>query len=289
MPVPLPRQERGAALARLRQQLVDSGTAPEVQRRERGPADGGDIPVHRLLRPLVPGGVLARGTVVSAPPRAGVTFAGSGGISYLTLALIAGATAGGAWAAVIGHPNFGIAAAAGLGADLSKILLLDHPGDRWADAAAILAGAADLVLLHAPQRPNAAQLRRLSQRLRPTDRQRGCVLVVTSPWEAAHLAFVVREPRWEGVGDGTGNLTGRHVTINATGRAVHGQHRELELWLPASDGGIGDIGGIGGIGGIGEHVPAAVEAPGPALVPEAEQQPQDGQQPEGGQPRLRIA
>lgn len=251
MPVPFPRKDRdqdrepdrdgdrGAALARLRQHLLDNGTAPEAQARRCEPADGGDIPVHRLLRPLVPGGVLTRGTIVAAPPRAGAPFAGSGAISYLTLALIAGATAGGAWAAVIGYPNFGIAAASRLGADLSKILLLDHPGDRWADAAAILAGAADLVLLHAPQRPNAAQLRRLTHQLRPTDRQRGCVLVVTSPWEAAHLALVVREPRWEGLGDGTGNLTGRHVTIDATGRATHGQRRELDLWLPTADGGIG--------------------------------------------------
>jgi hypothetical protein len=149
---------------------------------------------------------------------------------------------------VIGYPNFGIAAASGLGADLSKILLLDRPGDRWADAAAVLAGAADLVLLHAPRRPDAAQVRRLTHRLRPTERQRGCVLVVTSPWEAAHIALVVREARWEGVGEGTGNLAGRHVTIDATGRATHGRRREIELWLPTADGSIGGISGISGIG-----------------------------------------
>jgi hypothetical protein len=252
MPVPLPRQDRGAALARLRRHLIDSGTAPEsraeprtqVQTPHGEPVDGGDIAVHRLLRPLIPGGVLTRGTIVSAPPRGGAAFPGGGAISYLTLALIAGATAGGAWAAVIGYPNFGIAAASGLGADLSKILLLDRPGDRWADAAAVLAGAADLVLLHAPRRPDAAQVRRLTHRLRPTERQRGCVLVVTSPWEAAHIALVVREARWEGVGEGTGNLAGRHVTIDATGRATHGRRREIELWLPTADGGIGGIGGI---------------------------------------------
>lgn len=233
---PLPKLGRDAAIAQLRRGLADNGTAPAV--RHRGPTDGGDIPLHRLLRPLLPGGVLARGTIVAAPSRTGGTRAGGGAISYSTLPLVAGATAGGAWAAVVGFPNFGIAAASGLGADLSKILMLDEPGDRWPDAVAVLAGAVDLVLLHAPGRPDAAQLRRLANRVRPTDRQPGCALVVTSVWEGAHLTITTRDPHWEGLGDGTGNLTGRRVTISATGRATYGRQREIELWLPAADGTI---------------------------------------------------
>ncbi|MBS2545534.1 hypothetical protein KGQ19_01490 [Catenulispora sp. NL8] len=231
MAVPLPRQDRDAELTRLRQHLVDNGTAPEVRRRE--PSDGGDIPLHPLLRPLIPGGVLARGTIVSAPPRTGSTFAGNGAISYLTLSLVASATAGGAWVGVIGYPNFGIAAASGLGADLSKVLMLDEPGERWPDATAVLAGAVDLVLLHAPRSPNAAQLRRITNGVRPSNRQRGCVLVVTGLWESAHIALTVRDPQWTGLGDGTGNLGGRRVTISASGRATHGCPRDAELWLPS--------------------------------------------------------
>jgi hypothetical protein len=165
---------------------------------------------------------------------------------------------------VIGLPNFGIAAASGLGADLSKVLMLDDPGERWLDATAILAGAVDLVLLHAPRRPNATQLRRLAQRVRPTERQRGCVLVVTSPWEAAHLALTTRDPQWNGLGDGTGNLTGRHVTITATGRVTRGRQREVQVWLPARDGTVGEY------------------------VSESEQQPGQEPQRENGT-RLRIA
>ena len=240
MAVPLPEQDRDSAIARLRKQLVDNGTAPEARHRE--PADGGDIPLHPLLRPLVPGGILARGTIVTAPPRGGLESPapGDGAVTYATLALVAGATAGGAWAGVVGFPNFGIAAASGLGADLSKMLLLDEPGERWLDAAAVLAGAVDLVLLHAPRRPNATQLRRLTHRVRPGDRQRGCVLVVTGPWETAHLTLTVENPRWEGLGDGTGNLTRRRVTIGATGKATRGQQREVELWLPTAEGTIGE-------------------------------------------------
>lgn len=58
---------RDAAIALLRRELVANGTTPEA--RHRGPADGGDLPLHQLLRPLVQGGNLARGTIVAAPPR----------------------------------------------------------------------------------------------------------------------------------------------------------------------------------------------------------------------------
>ena len=68
---------------------------------------------------------------------------------------------------------------------MSKMLMLDEPGKRWPDAVAVLAGAVDLVLLHAPRRPNATQLRRPANRVRPTDRQRGCALIVTRAWEPA--------------------------------------------------------------------------------------------------------
>ncbi|MEY9894542.1 hypothetical protein ABIA35_008283 [Catenulispora sp. MAP12-49] len=232
--ISLPKPNRDAAMADLRRQLVANGTAPQV--RHRGPADGGNIPLHRLLRPLVPGGSLARGTIVAVPPRTGAIAAGAGGISYATLALIAGATAGGAWAGVIGFPNFGIAAASRIGADLSKMLMLDQPCERWPDAVPVLAGAVDLVLLHAPHRPNTTQLRHIANRIRPAERQRGCALVVTSNWEGAHLTLSAGAPRWEGLGGGSGNLTQRRVTISVTGRATHGRHREVDLWLPAADG-----------------------------------------------------
>ncbi|MEY9935644.1 membrane protein implicated in regulation of membrane protease activity [Catenulispora sp. GP43] len=233
---PTPKLGRDAALAQLRRDLVDNGTAPEA--RHRGPADGGNIPLHQVLRPLIPGGNLTRGTIVAAPPRTGQGFAGEGAVSYLTLALVAGATAGGGYVGVVGYPNFGIAAASGLGANLSRIQMLDHPGDRWAEAVAVFADAVDLLLLHAPRRPTTSDLRRLTSRIRPSDRHRGCVLVVSSPWEEAHLTMRVRDPEWEGLGNGTGNLNGRHVTVSVTGRATRGRQRELELWLPAADGTI---------------------------------------------------
>ncbi|MEY9889274.1 hypothetical protein ABIA31_002922 [Catenulispora sp. MAP5-51] len=233
---PPPEPNRDTAIAQLRRQLVANGTAPESRHRE--PADGGEVPLHQLLRPLVPGGSLTRGTIIAAPSRAGRTCRSQGAISYLTLALVAGATAGGGFVGIVGYPNFGIAAASRLGADLSLIRMLDDPGERWAEAVGVLADAVDLLLLHAPRRPTSSDLRRLISRIRPNDRHRGCVLVVTSSWDEAHLTLQARNPEWDGLGDGTGNLNGRRVTINATGRVTRGRQRELELWLPAADGTI---------------------------------------------------
>src|SRR5690349_16808264 len=86
---------------------------------------------------------------------AGRTWPGrSGTPSYLAVALSAGASAGGAWCAAVGLPALGVAAVAGLGADLRHLLLLDDPGERWAEAVAVLAGAVDLILVRPPGRVN---------------------------------------------------------------------------------------------------------------------------------------
>src|SRR6185312_15618563 len=87
------RRDRGAEAERLRAFLRESGTAPE--QRNRGPAQGGAIPLHECLSPLVPGGVLNRGTIIALPPRAEPKSDFGAGPGYLALGLLAGATAGG--------------------------------------------------------------------------------------------------------------------------------------------------------------------------------------------------
>lgn len=222
------------ALARLRSVIEASGTAPE----KRADPVGGAVPVHTVLRPLFPGGQLQRGTIVAVEDR--VQPWSQAGTSYLTLAMLAGASAGGAWCGVLGLPDLGIAAAAGLGADLRRVLLVDGPGDRWADALAVLSDAVDLLVVRAPARPSAEVLRRVTARVRTTARQRGTVLVVAGPWPGAQLSLTARDPVWTGLGDGFGNLTGRRVTVSSVGRAVGHQQRSLRLWLPAADGSLAE-------------------------------------------------
>lgn len=187
------------------------------------------------LRPLVPGGALRRGGVLAVQDR---VRPWGDAPSYLALALAAGASAGGAWCGVVGLPAFGIAAASAMGADLSRLLMLDEPGERWAEAVSVLAGAVDLVLVRPPRRPGGEQVRRIGARLRRTVRQRGAALVVAGEWPGADLRLRLTDSAWSGLGTGTGHLTGRRVTITATGRGAAGRERTSHLWLPAADGAV---------------------------------------------------
>jgi hypothetical protein len=233
--------ERAAAVARLRV-LVGGDTAvsetSQVKDASAGSGAGAGaaaVPVLPPLRSLIPGGALRRGGVLAVGDR---VRPWGDAPSYLALALAAGASAGGAWCGVVGLPAFGIAAASGMGADLGRFLMVDEPGERWAEAVAVLAGAVDLVLVRPPRRPGGEQVRRIGARIRRTVRQRGAVLVVAGEWPGADLRLRLTEAAWSGLGDGTGHLTGRRVTIAADGRGAAGRERTARLWMPAADGAV---------------------------------------------------
>lgn len=210
--------------------LADSGTAPE--QRSRNELDTG-VPVLEHLRPLMPAGRLERGTIVTIADRTPPATAGS---SYLALAILAGAAAGGHYCAVVGVPDFGIVAADALGADLSRILLIDDPGERWAEVVSVLATAVDLILLRPPAPPTAEHQRRIANRIKITPRQPGSCLVVAGPWTGAHLNLSIGDVAWTGIGRGAGNLAARRVTIAAQGRGPAGRQRTIRALLPAADG-----------------------------------------------------
>lgn len=237
-PAPLPEAERAETVSRLRLVIADSGTAPAEP---RPPADAPPIQAPPPLRPLLRGGEIRRGSVVAIRDRRPRSI--EGGAGYLALALAAAATAAGAWCGVIGMPAFGIAAASGLGADLRRFLMLDEPGDRETDAVVILAEACDIVLWNLPSRirvPATAE-RRIRARIRPTEHARGAALIVRASadtWREADLHLATSDPEWTGLGDGSGHLTGRLVTVTATGRAAAGYEPNVRLWLPAADGTI---------------------------------------------------
>ncbi|GAA1976300.1 hypothetical protein GCM10009838_40730 [Catenulispora subtropica] len=198
-------------------------------------AEAPDVPALPALRGVLPGGVLRRGGVVAVQDR---TRSWGEAPSYLALALAAGASAGGAWCGVVGLPAFGIAAAAGMGADLGRFLMVDEPGDRWAEAVGVLAGAVDLLLVRPPRLPNGEHVRRIGARIRRTVRQRGAALVVAGEWPGADLRLRLTDAAWSGLGAGTGHLTGRRVTLAADGRGAAGRERTARLWLPAADGAV---------------------------------------------------
>src|SRR4051794_25810281 len=58
----------------------------------------------------------------------------------LALALAAGASSAGEWVGFAGWPDFGAEAAAGLGVDLARTVLVPETGYHWSGVAASLAG-----------------------------------------------------------------------------------------------------------------------------------------------------
>jgi hypothetical protein len=179
------------------------------------------LPVLLPLRDLLPGGGLRRGSVVAV-----------GRWGLLCLALSAAASAEGAWCAAIGLPWLGVAAAAGVGLDPGRLLLIAEPGPRWPQVVATLLDGCELVLLQPPS-PPAAQTRR---RIEATARRHGSVLMVAGDWEGAHVRLSVASQQWLGAGLGHGRLAARRAQVIAYRRGVAVQQRSVWLWLPGPDG-----------------------------------------------------
>jgi hypothetical protein len=184
------------------------------------------VPVLPALQKLVPEGGLRPGTVTTVE-----------GSTALALALTAGL--GEKWCAIVGLPEAHVAAATGMGGeggglDPMRVLLVNDPGQRWADVVAALTDGCALVLT----RPLAPPTPQIARRLTALARRNGCALVVTGPWEGAHLRLRVEANHWSGVGDGTGHLRGRRALVVSSGRGAAGPGRRAWLWLPGPDGSV---------------------------------------------------
>lgn len=212
------------------------------------------LPVPEAFRSLLPRGGLQRGSTVS-----------TGGVAATSLALaLAGpVTATGSWVAVVGIDHLGLLAAAELGVDLERVLLVASP-DRaaWAGTVAALLDAVELVLVRPPQPVTAGVQRRLLARAR----DRGSVLLQvgghTGAWaEAPEVVVSATSSTWSGLEAGHGRLTARRVAVAVTGRRGADRPRRAELWLP---GPTGEIAVAEPVGGRPTPVPAPVPAPGAA-------------------------
>jgi hypothetical protein len=176
------------------------------------------VPVSPELRPLLPGGGLRRGSTVAVTP----------GASSLVLALLAGASAAGAWSAVVGMPGLGLLAAAQAGVELERLALVPDPGPEWTVVVAALLDGVDVVVV-APPGPVPA---RVASRLAARARQRGSVLLPYGGWEGAALTLTAESGQWEGLGAGRGRLRCRELIITARGRGAAGRPRRVRVRLP---------------------------------------------------------
>lgn len=216
--------------------VADLAALAEAAGRARPVALSGEhvLPLHDALEPLLPGG-LRRGTSLQvASLRDGI------GSTSLALAALAGPSAAGSWAAAVGVPSLGLAAAAGFGVELDRLLLVPDAGapggSTWATAVATLLDAVDVVVVRPPARVPAGEARRLAARAR----ERGSVLVrlgLSSDWpEAADASLTVVSTAWEGLGSGHGHLRARRAVVEAGGRRGLDRPRRTTLWLPGPGG-----------------------------------------------------
>src|SRR5580693_920741 len=189
--------------------------------RAADPLGGGTLPVLPALRELLPRGGLARGSVVTVAE-----------FGLLILALAAGASADGAWCGIAGVPEAGVLAAAGLGLDAERTLLVPDPGHAWPQVVASLLDGCELVVL----RPPAQASGQVRQRLEATLRRGRGVLLVVGDWPGAQVRLRVITQGWTGLGDGHGRLRACCAQVTADGRGEAAVPRTRWLWLPGEDG-----------------------------------------------------
>jgi hypothetical protein len=184
----------------------------------RGPVrDHGvrSLPVDPTLDALLPSG-LERGTTL--------TVAGS---TSLLLAMLARASADGAWVAVVGLPAVGLLAAHQLGLSLDRLVLVPDAGPDGPRVLAAMVDGVDAVVVGDVALSDADR-RRLSARAR----ERSTVLLSTGPWPGASVVLTAQGSRWSGVGRGEGRLRTRVLTVAREGRGAAGRGWRGEVPLP---------------------------------------------------------
>lgn len=127
----------------------------------------------------------------------------------LALAMAAGASRAGEWVGFAGWPDFGVEAAAGVGIELSRTVLVPDPGEHWLEVTAALVDVLRVVVLRPPASvaPRAAEV--LDSRLRT----RSSVLVVWGAWPRCEARLSVEGSRWSGPEDGRGRLVERTARL----------------------------------------------------------------------------
>lgn len=202
------------------------------------------LPVHPSLAGLLPDGGLRTGTTVVVR-----------GSTSLLFALLADASRGGAWAALVGYPAAGLVAAADAGLDLTRTVTVPAPGpDAPAVLAALLDGM-DVVVVG----PEAVLLDVDRRRLGARARERGAVLVsaersasagagragweriggeraggesAARTWPGAHVVLEAESGTWDGVDHGAGWLRRRTLRVSRTGRGSAARPLRAEVDVP---------------------------------------------------------
>jgi len=230
--------DRTAALGALVERGVVSGAV----------AAGRTLPLPAPLRPLLPHGLLQRGTVIGCRGPAAVSVA---------LAVAAGPAAEGAWVGVAGLPALGVGAAVGLGVPAERLVLVAGPkgataarfdDERWAEVLSAMVDGFDVVLVghEVTASLRAGSARRIAARVQA----RGVVLLTIDAGSGdvgsgaagevgSDLVLHGTDVQWHGLGEGHGLARRRTLTVRAAGRRHH-RPSTVQVHLPAADGSLAD-------------------------------------------------
>ena len=214
---------------------VGPGTLAELRQRVHRMQGGA---TSRRLPGLTPDLDLATGSAYAADS------------AGLALALLAGPSSAGEWVGVVGAPDLGYEAAAGLGVDLERTIVVPHPGEHWLSVTAALVDVASVVLV----RPSGPVAEHPAERLRARLRTKDAALVCWGEWPRCAARFAVRESVWSGLGRGHGHLSGRRVLVEV-GRPG-APRRSFGLDLPGRGGVLAVEGTTGSHHGWDEQRPA---------------------------------
>ncbi|HEX3706391.1 MAG TPA: hypothetical protein VHV76_07140 [Mycobacteriales bacterium] len=207
---------------------LQSAVQPAAVAGTRSPA----LSVLPALQSLLPDG-LRRGSTVSVS-----------GSTSLLLALLAAASAEGAWCVLVDLPFGGGAAqlsaeaAEDYGIDLARLPLVPCAGKSWTTVVGALLDAFDVVAARPPTRLPDGDLRRLAARARARQSVLVPVLASGGRWPTADLRLAAEPGEWVGIGDGYGRLSRRQVRVVVDGRGQSAGGRSATLWLPDARGGV---------------------------------------------------
>lgn len=204
----------------------------QLERVQGRKMDAPVLPTHPALASLLPGRGLRTGSAYTI-----------GASTSLLFALLAQPSQQGSWCAAVGMPGLGVEAAAKLGVDLTRLVLVPEPGDRWLSVVAAIADVVPVVAVRPPSRARDGDVSRLAARLR----ERGAVLLVQGRWPQTEAMIDVTEAHWDGLGRGHGLLAERALTVTVTSRRSP-MPRSAPMLLPAPDGSLGQIADGRGVG-----------------------------------------
>jgi hypothetical protein len=152
--------------------------------------------------------------------------------------LLAAATAGGGWTAVLGCPRLALLAVAEMGGNLSRLAHISNPGDDPLDVVAVLLDGLPLVVLDHPTAPAASRTRAVLARVRSHD----AILVTThTGWARPDLEIHSELLECEGIGRGRlQSITYRIQVSGRTARRPAASHYDWALPGPSGRAGPPD-------------------------------------------------